>query len=140
MIGEATARDLAAFFGSLDRIVEASQEQLLQVDDVGPVVAASIRSFFAQPHNREVVEQLRAAGIRWHEHEGAASAAPKPLAGLTVVLTGTLLALTREQAKGLLEAAGAKVTTLSPGDEVVVPAYGFIATPAAAMRAAGGCG
>ena len=108
-VGEATARDLAAFFGSLDRIVEASQEQLLQVDDVGPVVAASIRSFFAQPHNREVVEQLRAAGIRWHEHEGAASAAPKPLAGLTVVLTGTLPALTREQAKGLLEAAGAKV-------------------------------
>ena len=108
-VGEATARDLAMHFGSLDRLLDASPVQLLEVNDVGPVVAQSIHGFFAQPHNREVVEQLRAAGIRWDEHEGAAATAPKPLAGLSVVLTGTLPNLTREQAKELLEAAGAKV-------------------------------
>jgi len=108
-VGEATAKDLAAHFGSLDRVMDASQAQLLEVNDIGPVVAASIRSFFDQAHNREVAEQLRAAGIRWDEHDGAASAAPRPLVGLSVVLTGTLPTLTREQAKELLEAAGAKV-------------------------------
>ena len=108
-VGEATAKDLAAHFGSLDRVMDATEAQLLEVRDVGPVVAQSIHTFFAQPHHREVVEQLRAAGIRWDEHDGAAAAAPKPLAGLTVVLTGTLPTLSREAAKELLEAAGAKV-------------------------------
>jgi DNA ligase (NAD+) len=108
-VGEATAKDLAAHFGSLDRVMDATVEQLLEVNDVGPVVAQSIRTFFDQPHNREVVEQLRAAGIRFDEHDGTAGAAPKPLAGLTVVLTGTLPTLTRDEAKELLEAAGAKV-------------------------------
>ncbi len=108
-VGEATAKDLAAHFGSLDRVMDASELQLLEVNDVGPVVAKSIRTFFDQPHNREITEQLRAAGIRWAEHEGAAAAAPKPLAGLTVVLTGTLPTLTRDAAKDRLEAAGAKV-------------------------------
>ena len=108
-VGEATAKDLAAHFGSLDRVMDASEAQLLEVNDVGPVVAQSIHTFFQQPHNREVVEQLRAAGIRWDEHEGVAAAEPKPLAGLTVVLTGTLPTLTRDEAKERLEAAGAKV-------------------------------
>ena len=108
-VGEATAKDLAAHFGSLDRVMDATEAQLLEVRDVGPVVAQSIHRFFAQPHHREVVEQLRAAGITWDEHEGAAAAAPRPLAGLTVVLTGTLPTLSREQAKDMLEAAGAKV-------------------------------
>ena len=108
-VGESTAKDLAKHFGGIDRLMDASVEQLLQVNDVGPVVAQSIRTFFDQPHNREVVEQLRAAGIHWGEHAGAAAAAPKPLAGLTVVLTGTLPTLTRDAAKDLLEAAGAKV-------------------------------
>jgi DNA ligase (NAD+) len=108
-VGEATAKDLAAHFGSLDRLLDASEAQLLEVNDVGPVVAKSIRTFFDQPHNREVVEQLRAAGIQWEEHDGAAAAAPKPLAGLTVVLTGTLPTLTRDEAKAMLETAGAKV-------------------------------
>ena len=108
-VGEATAKDLAAHFGSLDRVMDATEAQLLEVRDVGPVVAQSIHRFFAQPHHREVVEQLRAAGIHWDEHEGASSAAPRPLAGLTVVLTGTLPTLSREQAKEMLEAAGAKV-------------------------------
>ncbi|HYN61041.1 MAG TPA: NAD-dependent DNA ligase LigA [Rubrivivax sp.] len=108
-VGETTAKDLARHFGSLDRVLDAPLQQLLQVDDVGPVVARSIRTFFEQPHNREVVEQLRAAGIQWGEHEGSAASPPRPLAGKTVVLTGALPTLTRDQAKDMLEAAGAKV-------------------------------
>ncbi len=108
-VGESTARDLAKHFGSLDRILEASVEQLLEVTDVGPVVAHSIHTFFQQPHNREVVEQLRAAGIAWEEHDGTADRSPKPLAGKTLVLTGTLPTLTRDEAKDLIEAAGGKV-------------------------------
>ncbi|WP_137891454.1 NAD-dependent DNA ligase LigA [Ramlibacter sp. 2FC] len=107
-VGEATAKDLARHFGRLDAIMDASVEQLLEVNDVGPVVAQSIRTFFEQPHNREVVEQLRACGVRWEEGEPAAQA-PKPLAGKTIVLTGTLPTLSRDEAKDLLEAAGAKV-------------------------------
>jgi DNA ligase (NAD+) len=107
-VGEATAKDLARHFGRLDAIMEASVEQLLEVPDVGPVVAESIHTFFQQAHNREVVEQLRACGVTWEEGE-AASRAPKPLAGKTIVLTGTLPTLSRDEAKDLLEAAGAKV-------------------------------
>jgi DNA ligase (NAD+) len=110
-VGETTAKDLARHFGTLDRILDATPEQLLAVRDVGPVVAQSIRTFFDQPHNREVVEQLRAAGITWPEGEGAAdSAGPQPLAGRTLVLTGTLPTLGRDQAKALIEAAGGKVS------------------------------
>ncbi len=109
-IGESTAKDLAKHFGSLDRIMDASLQQLLEVNDVGPVVAQSLRTFFDQPHNREVVEQLRAAGITWPEHEGtAASSEPLPLTGKTLVLTGTLPTLSRDEAKALIEAAGGKV-------------------------------
>jgi DNA ligase (NAD+) len=107
-VGEATAKDLSRHFGKLDAIMDASAEQLLEVPDVGPVVAESIHTFFEQPHNREVVEQLRACGVTWEEGEPAARA-PKPLAGKTIVLTGTLPTLSRDEAKDLLEAAGAKV-------------------------------
>ena len=107
-VGEATAKEMARHFGSLDRIMDASLEQLLEVSDVGPVVAQSIRTFFDQPHNREVVEQLRAGGVRWEEGEPA-ERTPLPLAGKTFVLTGTFPTLSRDQAKDLLEAAGAKV-------------------------------
>ena len=107
-VGETTAKDLARHFGQLDAIMDASVEQLLQVPDVGPVVAGSIQGFFAEPHNREVVAQLRAVGIDWPEGEPAA-AARLPLAGQTFVLTGTLPTLSRDEAKAMLEAAGAKV-------------------------------
>ena len=107
-VGEATARDLARHFGQLDAIMQAQVEQLLEVPDVGPVVAESIHTFFAQQHNREVVEQLRACGVSWPEGEAQARA-PRLLAGKTVVLTGSLPTLSRDQAKDLLEAAGAKV-------------------------------
>jgi DNA ligase (NAD+) len=109
-VGEATAKELARHFGTLDAIMDASEEALLTVNDVGPIVATSLRTFFAQTHNREVVEQLRACGIHWEE--GAPAAQPlKRLAGKTFVLTGTFPTLSRDQAKDLLEAAGAKVAS-----------------------------
>ena len=118
-VGETTAKDLARYFGKMghlgderkEGIMNASYEQLLAVRDVGPVVAQSIRTFFDQAHNCEVVEQLRAAGVSWPEHEPSAEAdaATLPLFGKTVVLTGTLPTLSREEAKAMLEAAGAKV-------------------------------
>ncbi|MDD5028996.1 MAG: NAD-dependent DNA ligase LigA [Rhodoferax sp.] len=107
-VGEATAKELARHFGKLDAVMDASAEQLLAVADVGPIVAQSIHTFFAQPHNREVVEQLRACGVSWPEGEPAPVAA-QPLSGKTLVLTGTLPTLGREEAKALIEAAGGKV-------------------------------
>ncbi|MCB2032560.1 MAG: NAD-dependent DNA ligase LigA, partial [Ottowia sp.] len=107
-VGESTAKDLARHFGQLDAVMNASVEQLAQVPDVGPVVAESIRTFFDQPHNREVVEHLRAVGVHWPE--GAPTeGATLPLVGKTFVLTGTLPTLSRDDAKAMLEAAGAKV-------------------------------
>jgi DNA ligase (NAD+) len=107
-VGEATAKALALHFGTLDAIMDASEAQLLEVGDVGPIVAKSIRTFFEQPHNREVVEQLRACGVTWQEGEPAA-VAPKPLAGKTFVITGTLPGLSRDEAKDRIEGAGGKV-------------------------------
>lgn len=107
-VGEATAKELANYFGSLDALLSASEEQLLEVDDIGPVVARSIIGFLSDPLNRELIEQLRAAGIRWQESERSASV-PKPLQGKTFVLTGTLPTLTRDEAAEKIEAAGGKV-------------------------------
>ncbi|WP_411879303.1 NAD-dependent DNA ligase LigA [Polaromonas sp. YR568] len=107
-VGEATAKELARHFGKLDAIMDATAEQLLEVSDVGPIVAQSIRTFFEQPHNREVVEQLRACGVTWEEGEPAARA-PQPLSGKTFVITGTLPTLSRDDAKDRVEAAGGKV-------------------------------
>ncbi len=109
-VGEATAKDLARHFGSMDKVMDAKVEELLEVNDVGPVVAQSLRTFFDQPHNREVVEQLRAAGVHWVEGEGLISDAPRPLLGKTLVLTGTLPTMSRDEAKELIEAAGGKVS------------------------------
>jgi DNA ligase (NAD+) len=108
-VGEATAKELARHFGKLDAIMDATEEQLLGVSDVGSIVAQSIRTFFDQPHNREVVEQLRACGVHWEEGEPAA-VTPKPLSGKTFVITGTLPTLSRDEAKDKVEAAGGKVT------------------------------
>jgi DNA ligase (NAD+) len=108
-VGETTAKDLAKHFGDIDAIASASVDQLLQVPDVGPIVAESVRQFFGQSHNREVVEQLRAVGIQWP----AIDATPiglQPLLGKTLVLTGTLPTLGRDEAKALIEAAGGKVS------------------------------
>ena len=91
-----------------EAIMDATEEQLLTVSDVGPIVAKSLRTFFDQLHNREVVEQLRACGVTWAEGEPAA-VVPKLLSGKTFVITGTLPTLSRDQTKDMLEAAGAKV-------------------------------
>ncbi len=107
-VGEATAKELARHFGKLDAIMDATEEQLLEVSDVGPIVAKSLRTFFNQAHNREVVEQLRACGVSWQESEPAVRV-PQPLSGKTFVITGTLPTLSRDEAKDMLEAAGAKV-------------------------------
>ena len=121
-VGEATARDLARYFGGLDRLMDADVETLQQVSDVGPVVAQSIADFFGERHNREVVEQLRAAGIRWKEDAGTqttdhavgsahpeAGAASSKIAGKIFVLTGTLPTMSREEAREKIEAVGGKV-------------------------------
>jgi DNA ligase (NAD+) len=128
-VGEATARDLANHFGSLAAIMTASEDQLQEVPEVGPIVAESIRQFFAEPHNVEVIKALRQRGVIWPERaqvgketrsslDATPSAAgsllsealPLPLSGLTFVLTGTLPTLTREAATELIERHGGRVT------------------------------
>ena len=123
-VGETTSKDLAKYFGNLDAIMNATVDELLAVHDVGPVVAQSLRQFFDEPHNREVVEQLRACQVTWTEREvengGGLQAENAPNAasgadlasfqGKTVVLTGTLTSMSRDEAKDKLEALGAKVS------------------------------
>jgi DNA ligase (NAD+) len=106
-VGETTARDVARHFGSIDAIMDADEEALSSVPDVGPVVAASIRRFFAEQHNRDVIEQLKAQGVN-----PVAEAVPQgtTLAGKTFVLTGTLPNWTREEASMHIQAAGGKVS------------------------------
>ncbi|QKH34386.1 NAD-dependent DNA ligase LigA [Achromobacter pestifer] len=106
-VGETTARDVARHFGSIDAIMDADEEALSSVPDVGPVVAASIRRFFAEQHNRDVIEQLKSQGVN-----PVAEAAPQAttLAGKTFVLTGTLPNWTREEASMRIQAAGGKVS------------------------------
>jgi DNA ligase (NAD+) len=107
-VGEATAKDLAQHFGSLDKLIAANETDLHAVRDVGPIVAQSITQFFAEPHNLEVVGKLRAAGVNWPESAGMQQSAGI-LVGKTLVLTGTLPTLTRDAAKEKIEAAGGKV-------------------------------
>jgi len=107
-VGERTAQFLAEAFGSLDAIAEADIETLQRVEEVGPRVAQSIYEFFREPHNRELVERLREAGLQFQYR--AERPRGGPLEGLTFVLTGTLPTLSREQARALIEAAGGKVT------------------------------
>jgi len=108
-VGEATARNLSKEFGYLDRVISADVERLEQVADVGPIVAKHIASFFAQPHNIEVINALRAAGVNWQEAEPVA-ADELALAGKTYVLTGTLELMGRSEAKAHLQELGAKVS------------------------------
>ena len=108
-VGEATARDLALHFGGLAPLLAATEAELLEVRDVGPVLAEAIRDFLEEPHNRDVIEALRKAGVHWKETPPR-RAASGPLAGRTFVLTGTLPTLSRDDAKALLEAAGATVS------------------------------
>jgi DNA ligase (NAD+) len=98
---------LASHFGTLDGILDADEESLLEVQDVGPVVAKSIRRFFQEEHNREVIERLRSQGVNWPPP--AQRRVDSPFAGKIVVLTGTLSSMSRDEAKARLIALGAKV-------------------------------
>jgi DNA ligase (NAD+) len=109
-VGEATAASLASHFGKLSSILDASESELVSVPDVGPIVASRIRAFFDEPHNREVIARLQASGVSWPESEPKASAEDGPLSGKTFVLTGTLLAMTRDEAKTRIQEHGGKVT------------------------------
>ncbi len=108
-VGEATAKDLAQHFGSLEAVLTADTGCLQQVRDVGPVVAQSMSDFFAEAHNRVVIEQLRGMGVYWDEQAPQADKI-LPLSGKTFVLTGTLATLSRQQAQAALEVLGAKVS------------------------------
>ena len=123
-VGETTAQQLASHFGSLQAIMDADEEDLAQVQDIGPIVAESIFTFFRQRHNVEVIAKLTAAGINWPEQQAEVNAANKLLTGKTFVLTGTLDAMTRDEAKKRLQTLGAKVTSSvsSKTDYVVVGA------------------
>ena len=119
-VGESTAKTLARYFGALDPLMSADEIALREVPDVGPIVAAHIVNFFAQPHNREVIDALRARGVHWPE--GAPQRATEgPLAGKTVVLTGGLDTMSRDEAGARLEALGAKVSgSVSKKTSIVV--------------------
>lgn len=107
-VGEATAGALAQYFGSLSSLEDATVEEIQQVEDIGPIVADNIHTFFRQPHNREIIDKLIQAGINWPDVQ--AKSKDLPLAGKVFVLTGTLSTMTRSQAKSALQALGAKVT------------------------------
>ncbi|MDR0633705.1 MAG: NAD-dependent DNA ligase LigA [Azoarcus sp.] len=120
-VGESTAKALAHHFGGLDALRRADAAALENVPDVGATVAESLLDFFAEPHNRDVIERLLAAGVRWEENRGRADAPPGPLAGKVFVLTGTLPNLTRDEARALIESAGGKVSgTVSRKTDYVV--------------------
>jgi DNA ligase (NAD+) len=108
-VGEKAARTLARHFGSLDRLAAANEEELQSVEDVGPNTAAAVRAWFSHPRHRELIERLRGHGLNFSE-SAAPAQAPGPLSGRTAVLTGALPGVTREEATGLLEGAGVKVT------------------------------
>ncbi len=109
-VGEATAASLAAHYGRLPAIMAATEEELQQVEDVGPVVAARIRAFFDEEHNRDVIAKLLEAGVGWAESEPQNAVGEGPLTGKTFVLTGSLASMTREEAKRRIQALGGKVT------------------------------
>jgi len=107
-VGESTARLLAAHFGALEPLLTADAASLQQIPDIGPVAAAAIQAFFQEPHNRAIITGLQAAGVQWPETV-VKPVTGLPLAGKTVVLTGTLDTLSRDQAADRLRALGAKV-------------------------------
>ena len=106
-VGEVTARSLAKHFRTLEALVEADEEDLIEVEDVGPVVASHVHAFFREQHNTDVIAALQRAGMHWQAVEE--SGGEQPLAGQAWVLTGTL-SMPRARAKTLLESLGARVT------------------------------
>ncbi len=109
-VGEATAAALAEHFGALETLESASEEQIQEVPDVGPVVAAHVHHFFQQAHNREVIAELRRHGVHWPAIATRKASAEGPLTGKTFVLTGTLDSMSRDQASDRIAALGGKVS------------------------------
>jgi DNA ligase (NAD+) len=119
-VGSATANTLAAEFGSLDALMAANEERLLDVPDVGPVIAEQIVSFLSEEHNRAVIDQLVKCKITWPAIK-VRDRQSMPLGGKTIVLTGTLPGISRTEAKERLEALGAKVTSsVSKSTDLVI--------------------
>ncbi len=118
-VGEVTAQILADHFRSLEKLMSATEEDLESIPGIGPIVAKHIVTFFRQPHNIEIIQRLKKAGVHWKEPEEATS--PKPLDGKTFVFTGTLSSMTRDEAKKHIEALGARATnTVSKNTDYVV--------------------
>jgi DNA ligase (NAD+) len=109
-VGESTALALATHFGRLEALESAQLEEIQQVRDVGPVVAAHVRDFFDEERNRKVIAELRRRGVSWPEARPAVAVGEGPLSGETVVITGTLATMTRDEARAAARAAGATVT------------------------------
>jgi DNA ligase (NAD+) len=119
-VGEATALALASHVGSLEALMNADEERLQEVPDIGPVVAGHVQAFFGQPHNREIIRRLREQGINWPRPRVEAPI-DSPISGKQVVLTGTLTSMSREEAKGKLRALGAKVAgSVSKKTDIVI--------------------
>ncbi len=112
-VGEATAKELARYFGNISAVMAADAQTLQQVPDIGPVVAQSLVQFFAEPHNQEVINKLIALGLTWPNSDGCGQGQDQQqgaFLGKTFVLTGGLPNLSRDQAKAMIEAAGARVS------------------------------
>jgi DNA ligase (NAD+) len=119
-VGEATALALATQVGSFEELINADEDRLQDVPDIGPVVAGHVRAFFGQPHNREIIRRLRGQGIHWPRPR-AAETTDSPIAGKQVVLTGTLASMSRDEAKTKLRALGAKVAgSVSKKTDIVI--------------------
>lgn len=123
-VGETTAQQLARSFSSLEGVMNSTAADLMEVEDIGPIVAENIYTFFRQPHNVAVIGKLTEAGVRWPEHRYKVAVSPQHLIGKTFVLTGSLDAMTRDEAKEKLQSLGAKVITSVSGntDYVIVGA------------------
>jgi DNA ligase (NAD+) len=108
-VGEATALALAQHFGTLEKLMDAGADEIQQVQDVGPVVAAQVAAFFASPEHRRVIARLREEGLEWPD-VARPSVTGRPFAGMTFVITGSLDSMSREEAQEALIALGAKVS------------------------------
>ena len=106
-VGESTARTLSTYFGSIEKLMDVSIEDLLEVPDVGPVVANNIHGFFVEAHNREIIKRLQASGVNWPQQD---TNKPRPLDGKVFVLTGSLISMSRDEASDKLAARGARVS------------------------------
>ena len=109
-VGERTAQILAQHYGNIEKLSEATNEELAQIYEIGEVVAGSIAEWFAQKRNRRLIERLKAAGVKMTLSEAGGRAAPRVFEGQQFVLTGTLPTLKRDEAKAYIEARGGRVT------------------------------